>query len=148
MPFTVSTKGAPPAAVVEGDSDVTVGTGFPTALIVNDPAFDVPPPGVGLSTVTCADPAVAMSLARIDAVSCVALTNVVERLFPFHRTVEDDTKFKPFTVRTNAAPPAVALAGDTEETDGIGLVGPVDSPPDEQPENSDVASESAAINAR
>ena len=36
--------------------------------------LDVPPPGVGFVTVTVAVPAVVISLARIDAVSCVLLT--------------------------------------------------------------------------
>jgi len=35
---------------------------------------DVPPPGVGLNTVTCAVPAAAMSAAAIAASNCVALT--------------------------------------------------------------------------
>jgi hypothetical protein len=42
-------------------------------------AFEVPPPE--LVTVTLKLPAVAMSEARITAVSCVALTKVVVRVF-------------------------------------------------------------------
>ena len=45
----------------------------------NDTAFDVPPPGAGLNTVTFAVPAVAMSATVIWAVSCVLLTYVVVR---------------------------------------------------------------------
>ncbi len=37
-------------------------------------ALDVPPPGVPLKTVTLAVPAVAMSAAVMEAVSCVLLT--------------------------------------------------------------------------
>ena len=44
----------------------------------------VPPPGVGLNTVTVAVPAVLMSAAGTVAVSDVLLTNVVVRLTPFH----------------------------------------------------------------
>ncbi len=35
---------------------------------------DVPPPGVGLVTITCPAPAVAMSAAVMAAFNCVALT--------------------------------------------------------------------------
>jgi hypothetical protein len=48
--------------------------------------FDVSPPG--LVTVTLKVPAVAMSEARIAAVSCVALTNVVARALALKLTVE------------------------------------------------------------
>ena len=47
---------------------VVAGTGL-DALIVNVWLLDVPPPGVGLNTVTEADPADAMSAAVIEAVS-------------------------------------------------------------------------------
>ena len=60
-----------------------VGTGLFTA---NDTAFDAPPPGAGLNTVTLAVPAVAMSANVIAAVSCVPLTYVVVRFSPFQRT--------------------------------------------------------------
>ena len=74
-------------------------------------AFDVPPPGAGLLTVTLAVPAVAMSLAEIDAVRLVALLRVVVRSDPFHRTVEPDTKLEPLTVRANPGLPAMAEFG-------------------------------------
>ena len=46
------------------------GTGFwPSAVIVNGSAFDVPPPGVGLTTVRLAEPEAAISAALIWAVS-------------------------------------------------------------------------------
>ena len=74
-------------------------------------AFDVPPPGAGLLTVTLAVPAVAMSLAGIEAVKLVALFTVVVRSDPFHRTVEPETKFEPLTVRANSGLPAMAEFG-------------------------------------
>jgi hypothetical protein len=47
--------------------------------------------------------------------------------------VEVETKFVPFTVRVNAAPPAVALEGESEVALGFGLlmvkVSPLDAPP-------------------
>jgi hypothetical protein len=51
-------------------------------LTVKVYAADVPPPGVGLTTVIDSDPAADMSLAVIVAVRSVALTNVVVRLLP------------------------------------------------------------------
>jgi len=52
----------------------------------------------------------------------VALTNVVVRLLPFQLTTEPETNPVPLTVRVNAAPPAVALAGDSELIVGTGFV--------------------------
>src|SRR5260370_5284485 len=71
--------------------------------------FDATPPG--LVTVTLKLPAVAMSEARMAAVSCVALTNVVARALPLKVTIEPVTKFAPFTVKGKAAAPAMALRG-------------------------------------
>jgi hypothetical protein len=73
--------------------------------------LEVPPPGVGLNTVTLAVPAVAMSEALIEALSWAEETYVVVRFDPFQRTTEPETKFVPFTVRVNAVPPAVAEEG-------------------------------------
>ena len=73
-------------------------------------AFDVPP--LGLVTVTLKLPAVAMSEARLAAVSCVALTKVVVRAFPLNLTVEPLTKFVPITVKVRPVPPAMALVGE------------------------------------
>ena len=47
--------------------------------IVNVSAVDVPPPGAGENTVTCAVPLTATSAAAIVARSCVPLTYVVGR---------------------------------------------------------------------
>jgi hypothetical protein len=88
---------------------------------------DVPPPGAGLTTVTATVPAFATSLAEMDAVNCVLLTNLVVRVEPFHCTAETETKFEPFTVKVKAAPPAVALDGDIELIEGTGLF---ELPPD------------------
>jgi len=52
-------------------------------LIVKVFAALVPPPGVGLNTVTLAVPAFFMSAAGTVAVSDVLFTNVVVRLVPF-----------------------------------------------------------------
>ena len=84
--------------------------------------FDVPPPGAGLKTVTFVDPAVAMSAAGMLAVSRVSLTCVVVRSLPFQRTTEPLTKFMPLTVRVNAGPLAIALAGLRVVIVGAGLL--------------------------
>jgi hypothetical protein len=108
-----------PTAAVLGEIEVAVGTGL---LIVNVLAAEVPPPGVGLNTVTEAVPAVVMSAAVIWACSCVLLTNVVVRSLPFQRTTEVTAKFVPVAVSVKAAPPATALVGEIELRVGTGLV--------------------------
>src|SRR6266567_1472271 len=82
---------------------------------------DVPPPFNWLDTMTWAVPAVATSLALMDACSCASLTYVVDRFTPFQFTTEPLTNPLPLTVRVNAAVPAVAEAGDSEVIDGVGL---------------------------
>ena len=57
---------------------------------------------MGLKTVTGAVPTVAMSPARICAVSCVLLPKVVVRGLPFQRTTDELLKFVPVTVSANA----------------------------------------------
>ena len=89
--------------------------------MVNVWALEVPPPGDGLTTVTLAVPAVAMSAAVIVAVISVSLTKVVVRFEPFHCTWLLATKFVPFTVKVNDPPPAVALGGESDLVVGIGL---------------------------
>ena len=81
----------------------------------------MPPPGVGLKTVTEAVPAEAMSVAGTIAVNCVALPKVVVNAAPFHFTTEALMKFVPVTVRVNAAPPAVAEVGEIIVSVGEGL---------------------------
>src|SRR5262249_17779063 len=67
-------------------------------------AFESPPPGPGLTTVTEAKPPVAMSRPVTEAVSWVALMKVVGRTSPFQRTVALGTKPLPPTVREKALP--------------------------------------------
>jgi hypothetical protein len=110
LPFTVSVKPVPPAVAEVGLIPVMLGTGF-AAVIVNVTELDVPPPGDGLNTVTAALPALAMSLAGIDAVSWLALRKVVERFEPFQRTTELEMKALPLTVSVNPAAPAIADVG-------------------------------------
>jgi hypothetical protein len=104
LPVTVSVNPAAFAVAEAGLMLVVDGTGL---LIVIVWAFEVPPPGAALNTVTWAVPAVAMSDAGIATVNRVAETYVVVRLAPFHHTAEPLTKPVPLTVSVNAAPPAV-----------------------------------------
>src|SRR5436190_729250 len=66
VPVTVSVKAAFPAAALAGDRVESVGDGL---LTLNVWAAEVPPPGAGVTTVTCGVPAVARSEAGIAAVS-------------------------------------------------------------------------------
>src|SRR4029453_10687307 len=118
VPVTVSVKPAPPTVALLGERALTVGVGFWMDRLVG---ADVPPPGVGVTTVMATRPGVAVSLAGIAAVSVVELPNVVGRLTPFHCTTEDATKLTPVTVRVNAAAPAVAVLGVRPLTVGAGF---------------------------
>jgi len=83
--------------------------------------LEVPPPGVGFTTVTAAVPALAISAAVIAAVSCVALTKVVVRALPFHCATELLMKFVPVSVNVNAAPPTPVEVGAIEVSVGTGF---------------------------
>jgi hypothetical protein len=81
---------------------------------------DVPPPGVGVNTVTGTEPWIARSAAVIVARSWLALTKVVVRLAPFQRTTDVAAKPLPFTVRMKPVLPAAALTGERLLTTGTG----------------------------
>ena len=133
VPVTVSVNAAPPAVALVGEMEASVGTGFGALEILNTKFAVVPPPGVALVTVTLALPEVAMSDARIAAVNCVALTNVVVFALPLNFTTDVETKFVPFTVKVNAAPPATMPVGLSDVIVGTGLlmvkVTPAEVPP-------------------
>src|ERR1700682_3916178 len=82
-PVSVTVR-AVPAGTLVGLGESEGGTSIVTG---NEP--DVPPPGDGVSTATCATPADRMSAAAIVARICVVLTKVVGRLAPFQRTIEE-----------------------------------------------------------
>jgi hypothetical protein len=121
LPFTVNVNAPEPALTVFGDNVVIAGTGLGAAVTVNVTALDVPPPGAGLVTVTEGVPVVATSLAKIAAVSCVALTNVVARAAPPKFTTDVFRKFVPFTVNVNAPEPAETFVGASVVTVGTGF---------------------------
>ena len=118
VPFTPRVNAADPAATLEADRPVMAGTGF---WIATPAALEVPPPGDGLTTTTCAVLTEAVSAAVIAAVSRTALTNVVGRALPFHCTTELATNPVPFTVRVKAADPGITVAGDTLVIAGTGF---------------------------
>jgi hypothetical protein len=91
-------------------------------LMVNVWALDVPPPGLGFTTVTDAVPTAATFAAGTIAVSCVEETNVVVRGEPFQLTVEVETKLVPFTVKVNWALPAMVELGLIEVVVGTRLL--------------------------
>jgi hypothetical protein len=119
VPFSVNVNAAPPAVALVGAIDVSVGAGF-APLTGKLTVFDVPPPGAGFVTVTGNVPAVEISLARIAAVICVALTKVVARALPLKFTTDVDTNPVPFTVNVNAAPPVAAFGGESVVITGVG----------------------------
>lgn len=74
---------------------------------------DVPPPGAGFTTVIVAAPPAEISDAVTAAVNCVALTKVVVSDVVLNFTTEPLTKFVPFNVNVNAAPPVIADVGES-----------------------------------
>jgi hypothetical protein len=77
VPVIVNVNALEPAAIPVGDNEAIVGTGLFTWNVTL--FVDVPPPGVVFVTVTKSAPEVAMSLAKIVAVTSVEFTNAVAR---------------------------------------------------------------------
>ena len=71
--MTVRVNAGLPAAALAGESEVVEGDGL-LAVIVKFWAFEVPPPGAGVSTVTLALPELVRSEAGISAVRPEVLT--------------------------------------------------------------------------
>jgi hypothetical protein len=118
-PVTVNVKPAPPATAELGFRDATVGEGLPTVKVS---PLEVPPPGVGVETVTVAVPLAAMSALVICACSWVLDTKVVGRALPFHCTAEREVKFVPLTASVKLALPAGAELGLIDAAVGTGLL--------------------------
>src|SRR5438876_3601645 len=81
------------------------------SLIGKKIILEMPPPGPGLTIVTVAVLALAMSEVKTLAVNCELLTNVVARALPFQFTTDPETKPVPFTVSVNPAPPGATASG-------------------------------------
>jgi hypothetical protein len=98
-----------------------VGTALELLVTVKLIAFEAPPPGAGLVTVTAGVPAETMLEARMAAVNCMELTNVAGAAAPPKFTIEDAMKFVPLIVSVKAAPPATALFGEMDVIVGVGF---------------------------
>ena len=98
-PFTVRVNWAELTRTADGERLLIEGMALPTT--VNGTVFEVPPPGVGFTTVMFRVPVVVRSDAGMTAVSWVDETKVVVRLLPAQRTTEVGTKSPPLTVRVN-----------------------------------------------
>lgn len=121
VPVTVMLNSASPTVLLDGEMLDKVGNGLPIGLTVNAWAFEVPPPGAGLSTVILNVPMVVKSLAGMVAVSSVALTKVVARFESLSLTLDSGTKFAPLTVIVNSASPTVLFDGEMLAVVGAGL---------------------------
>jgi len=80
--------------------------------------LEVPPPGLGLTTVREYVPAASVEVGKV-AVNCVEETKVVETFEPAKLITEGATKLLPVTV-TGVFEPTVAELGETEVTAGTG----------------------------
>jgi hypothetical protein len=118
-PVAVSVNAVPPAGALVGEIDVSTGTGFPT---VKATAFEVPPPGAGLTTLTSNDPVAERSEAGTCAVRLLALTYVVVRKAPFHWICEELVNPVPVTLKVNAVPFCGADVGERDPIVGTGLL--------------------------
>jgi hypothetical protein len=123
-------------AVVIPGTDLTQVVEGGAALIVKVWAAEVPPPGLGLVTVTFALPAETKLLAGVVAVIWVALTHEDESVVPFHCTVAPFSKFEPESTKLRAAAPMGALEGAMPVRIGIlwgggggGTLPPLPDPP-------------------
>lgn len=115
LPLTVSEKAGLPATTLAVESEVRVGAA--AARIVKARALEAALPV--LRTVMLADPAAAILEAATWAVSWVVLMKVVGRSALFQVTMELATKLLPVTVRVNAGPLAVVVAGEMLEMVGV-----------------------------
>jgi hypothetical protein len=104
-PDTVSVNAGLPCVVVDGFSVVNTGAGV---IVKVKGAESAPGPPL---TVTPMVPGAAIRLAGTSAVSCDALTKVVANGVPSKFTSIPLEKFAPFTVKVNAAAPAVREGG-------------------------------------
>jgi hypothetical protein len=80
-------------------------------VTVNGTAFEVPPPGAGLKTVTEAVVGTATSEAGTFAKSLLEVTKVVASGAPFQFTTEVETNPVPFTVSVRPGEPGAAASG-------------------------------------
>ncbi len=116
LPFTVRVKVPNWLATEAGEIDVIEGGFVIVKLAVPD--AQVEPYASPFETWIDAVPAAATKNPSTAAVSWVALTKVVGRAAPFHRTLWLLWKFDPLTVSANDAAPEIAEAGEIDEIAG------------------------------
>jgi len=119
VPVTVIVKVEFPTVFESGEMELVVGTGLFTVKVW---AFEVPPPGVGLTTVIANVPPVTRSAVKTKAVTVEDDTKDVARGLPSNWTVEDATNPVPVTVMTKTGSPAVFVFGEIELVVGTGLL--------------------------
>jgi len=115
-----------PAIALAGVTEASTATGLP---IVKVTALEVPPPGVGLTTVTLALPLLLSCDAGTEAERLVELTYVVTSPDWFHSACEPWMNPVPVTVSVNAEPSSAALVGEIAEIAGVGFEEFPPSPP-------------------
>jgi hypothetical protein len=109
LPFTERIKAPPPAAALEGASELIDGAGNDVgAVMVKVRELEL---ATVLDTKTVAVPRAAVSANVIAAVSCVPLTNVVGRGEPFQFTTESLVKIVPVPAVTVRIKPVVLQYG-------------------------------------
>jgi hypothetical protein len=117
-PSTVNPDSFIPTLTLEGLREERIGD---NANNWNSTEVEAPPPGSGLNTKITTVPSLSISLARMPALNCVELTNVVFRGFPPKYTVAPGTKSAPLTCKVNGAAVATVKGGESEEIIGVGL---------------------------
>jgi hypothetical protein len=118
VPFTSSGVGPAPATALVGVIVTIAGSGLFTWSAT---APDVPPPGVGLATVTAADPPFSSKAAGTTAVRLPDDSYAVATFCPFHCTEELVTNPAPLKAIVVSAAPASTVAGVTEVIEGVGF---------------------------
>ena len=88
---------------------------------VRSTAFEVPPPGLGVTTLTGNVPAVVSCAAGMTAVNCVGLPKVVASEIPPRCAVDCGVKLVPVTVSVVSELPMFTVVGEIELRVGAGL---------------------------
>jgi hypothetical protein len=117
LPVTVAVNGCVCVTFRVG----VVGLTATTISTVRFTAFEVPPPGLGVTTVTAKVPALASCAAGITAINCVALPKLVVSALPPSFTVDCCAKPVPVTVSVVSGLPALTVEGEMEPRVGAGL---------------------------
>ena len=123
MPVTVSVNDPLPSGRLDGDRLLMTASGF--GATTKSTAVLVPPPGVGLVTVTGSEPAVPGS-AGTTAESVPLLFNVVINSAPLKLICDEAINPVPVTVNVNEGLPTSSVDGERLEMTGDGLfAGPI-----------------------